>query len=173
MTKPNDLPQLAPPRIRNILKVLSQANWGSRDAVPVVASPVLKSSVKLDAAARLAYRPVRPGETFGPRRGSGESPWQQRWFRVSVPARRRGEAAVGRLLALHRGALPGHARGMRARAEAPLRPGLHRGCRALGDAPAVPAAGPAASGRSPSGFAPLSAARSWACGPPIICSATC
>ena len=87
----NALLQLVPPRVRSVANRLRDRVWTQRRAVDVLGGPVNADPIPLDEARAQPMEAVRPGEYFGP--GSGDpDPWQQRWFRVEVPAPAEGEA---------------------------------------------------------------------------------
>lgn len=88
----NPLPQLVLDRLRATLRVLrQQAPWDVRSEVLAVEAAPLANLLSAHAgpaqAARLAYKPLRPGSVFGPPQGD----WHQRWCRVRIPAPRAGE----------------------------------------------------------------------------------
>ncbi len=87
----NTLLQLVPLRVHKVVDRLQRRLWADRRAVAVQGGPVNAEPVSLDEAKSQTMAEVRPGEYFGP--GSGDpNPWQQRWFRVEVPAPAEGEA---------------------------------------------------------------------------------
>lgn len=73
---------LVPRRVRHLFDQLCAARWRRLGTVAVSGSIVLPEPVDLAAAHQLSYQPVQPGETFGPPGGD----WQQRWFRIDIPA---------------------------------------------------------------------------------------
>ncbi len=82
MTTLNPLLHLIPRRVQQVLGQLDTARWRRAAEVAVRGSAVLEAPVALEAAQLLDLVPVRPGERFGPPGGG----WQQRWFRLDLPA---------------------------------------------------------------------------------------
>jgi alpha-mannosidase len=84
----NPLPQLIPQRVRRLKAEVDTRLWTRVVAVAVEGGPVNPQPLGLARGQRQAVQAVRPGEHFG--RPGGD--WQQRWFKVVVPAAGRGEA---------------------------------------------------------------------------------
>jgi alpha-mannosidase len=76
--------QVIPPRVERLRGRIAGLVWGEARPLAVSGSPVLDAPVGVAAARRLRFAPVTPGERFGPPAGNGQ--WQQRWFRLRVPA---------------------------------------------------------------------------------------
>lgn len=88
----NPLPQLIIDRLRRALNdYRGRAPWNLRSQeLTVEAAPVaslLQPHPDARAAARLAYKALKPGTVFGPPKGD----WHQRWCRVRIPAAAAGE----------------------------------------------------------------------------------
>jgi alpha-mannosidase len=94
-------------RFPRLQQDLATRLWQRREAIDVVGGPVVDLADADRPAARRGLRPVRPGESFGPdwvrpamhvgeagprRIPAEDRSWRVRWFRVEVPAARRGEA---------------------------------------------------------------------------------
>ncbi|MFW5751589.1 MAG: alpha-mannosidase, partial [Planctomycetota bacterium] len=78
----NPLTQLTPRRIRGLEQMLAGRVWQRREALAVTSSATLEQEVGVDAAGGLDYAPMSSGEAFSPPDGA----WQQRWFRLAIPA---------------------------------------------------------------------------------------
>ena len=73
---------LIPRRVQHLLRHLDGLRWQRLGSVEVLGSAVLPSPVAVDQASQLALSPVACGEFFGLPGGG----WQQRWFRIELPA---------------------------------------------------------------------------------------
>jgi len=78
----NPLPQLVPQRVRQTRAQIEFRQWARTQPLEVHGGPINDPPVSLAAGQRQRLCPVGPGERFGPPRGG----WQQRWFRVDIPA---------------------------------------------------------------------------------------
>jgi alpha-mannosidase len=78
----NHLLQLVPGRIQKLRARLGDLLWSDTNPLCVLGGPVNDTFLTLDAGMQQTLREVRPGEWFG-QPGGG---WQQRWFRIDVPA---------------------------------------------------------------------------------------
>lgn len=83
----NPLLQLVPQRVRQLRSQLERRQWARTLALDVRGGPINDPPVPLARAERQRLQRVVPGEHFGPAFGG----WQQRWFRVDVPAADRGD----------------------------------------------------------------------------------
>ena len=90
MRQLNPLLHLIPRRIQHLLGLLDGARWRRDAELTVTGSQVLATPVDHTAAGGLDYAPVAPGDFFGPPGGG----WQQRWFRIDVPAASAGERVL-------------------------------------------------------------------------------
>ncbi len=84
----NPLPQLIPARVNRLRQILGGTLWSDRQDLPVLGGPINDHPILVTEAPSQAYRPVKPGEFFGAPTGD----WQQRWFRVEIPAPQAGQA---------------------------------------------------------------------------------
>lgn len=78
----NPLPQLIPQRVRQTKAQVDALLWEHVQPLDVRGGPVNREPIGLVAARKQKFRPVRPGQHFGPPHGG----WHQRWFTVDVPA---------------------------------------------------------------------------------------
>jgi alpha-mannosidase len=83
----NPLPQLIPQRLAATRRGVAQLLWERVTPLAVWGGSVNAIPLTVEAAAQ-ELRPVQPGEHFGPPHGG----WQQRWFRVELPAAADDEA---------------------------------------------------------------------------------
>lgn len=89
----NPLPQLVPQRVNRAKARVEALLWTRSEELVVQGGPVNPEPLALAAAKRQKFTAVRAGERFGPAKGG----WQQRWFRVAVPAPRAGEKGLRHL----------------------------------------------------------------------------
>ena len=82
------LPQIVPQRAENALQRMRSRLWTVQPPLEVEGSETTEAFRGAREAEKLAYVPVRTGETFGPVGGG----WAQRWFRLRVPQAGPGEA---------------------------------------------------------------------------------
>ena len=78
---PNYFYQWVPIRITKLKQVLEGRLWKDRQDLEVRGGPVIEDPVSIDEVRPDQFKPVRPGETFGPPFGH----WNQRWFQVEIP----------------------------------------------------------------------------------------
>ena len=83
----NPLPQLVADRLARIQANVDRMIWSRREPLSVEGSPVTDEMLDGGQALSLPYTPVTPGEHFGAPHGD----WSHRWFRVQIPAARKGE----------------------------------------------------------------------------------
>jgi len=83
----NPLPQLVPQRFWKIADCVAALLYPTARPVEVLGSEVIEEPIDLKAAKKLALRPVKAGEHFGPAGGG----WHQRWFKLRVPAAKKDE----------------------------------------------------------------------------------
>jgi alpha-mannosidase len=83
----NPLPQLIPQRVARTKSQVDALLWERVQPLEVRGGPVNGEPIAVALGHRQPMHLVRPGEHFGPRGGG----WHQRWFRVKIPAARRGE----------------------------------------------------------------------------------
>jgi alpha-mannosidase len=81
------LPQLIRQRVSRMVREVEALCWRRSEELAVRGGPVNAEMLPLARGRRQGMKKVVSGETFGPPRGG----WQQRWFRVDVPAPRPGE----------------------------------------------------------------------------------
>ena len=79
---PNPLQQLVPQRVQATLRRIQSQIWEKRQDLEVYGGPVNSEPLFLAQAQRQSLTKVELGETFA---GPG-STWQQRWFKVAIPA---------------------------------------------------------------------------------------
>lgn len=84
----NPLPQLIPARVNRLRQILGEILWSDRQDLPVLGGPINAHPIPVSEAPTQAYQPVTPGEFFGAPSGD----WQQRWFRLEIPAPQPGRA---------------------------------------------------------------------------------
>lgn len=84
----NHLPQLVPNRITKLRQQLSGMLWQNHEDVAVYGGPVNPEFLPLAEGMNQPMRPVSPGEVFGEPNGA----WQQRWFRLDIPAEKAASA---------------------------------------------------------------------------------
>ncbi len=85
---PNYFPQLVPARIAKLKDTLHGLLWKNRYDLVVLGTQVFDQFTELSSLSPEAFRPVTPGETFGPPFGD----WKQRWFQVIIPSPSLGQA---------------------------------------------------------------------------------
>lgn len=78
----NPLPQLIPMRVEHLRQVLGARLWSERQDLPVLGGPIKDHPTLITEAAGQTMQQVKSGEYFGAPSGD----WQQRWFRVEIPA---------------------------------------------------------------------------------------
>ena len=83
----NPLPQLIAQRVGQLKVQVDAQLWTRVQSLDVVGGPVNAEPINLTAGRRQRLRQVSAGELFGPPGGG----WQQRWFKVPVPAAGKGE----------------------------------------------------------------------------------
>jgi len=83
----NPLPQLVPQRVRQLQRQIERLQWESTATLNVVGGPIQPTPISWQRAQRQRLQPVVAGEHFGAPGGA----WQQRWFRVAIPAAAPGE----------------------------------------------------------------------------------
>lgn len=84
----NPLPQLIPQRLIRLRSTVEAMCWERSESLRVSGGPINAEMLPLARGQRQRMSEVSPGEFFGPPRGG----WQQRWFRLDIPAAARGEA---------------------------------------------------------------------------------
>jgi len=83
----NPLLQLVPQRVQQTKAQVSRQIWERSQVLAVRGGPVRDKPTDVTRARRQRWSDVPAGEEFGPPGGG----WQQRWFRVDVPAAGRSE----------------------------------------------------------------------------------
>jgi|GEM_PF-258436 len=78
---PNYFYQWVPIRITKLKQVLEGRLWKDRQDLEVRGGPVIEDPVSIDEVRPDQFKPVLPGETFGPPFGN----WNQRWFQIDIP----------------------------------------------------------------------------------------
>lgn len=91
---PTPLPQLIKRRVELVRDQVRGRQWSSITPLPAEMGPRNRTFISCRKAARQSFRPVTPGTYFEKRPPAGDpSPfyWRQRWFRLKLPAAKRGE----------------------------------------------------------------------------------
>src|SRR6476659_9975673 len=84
----NPPPQLISQRLAATRRGVAWLLWERVTSLAGRGGPVDGAPLGVDVAPTQELRPVQPGEHFGPPHGG----WEQRWFRVELPAATEGEA---------------------------------------------------------------------------------
>ncbi len=90
-TSRNMFIQLMPRRIQHTVHHLGSMLWNGRRNVDVFGGPVTADFCTQAQASKLPMRKVRPDEYFFTREKANKNTWQQKWFRVEIPAPEAGE----------------------------------------------------------------------------------
>jgi alpha-mannosidase len=88
------LNQLVLPRVRKILnRKVKNRLWESETELDVQVGPVHTDPVTFSKASKEKFKPIKSGDIYSPKsKGEhGEFPWDHRWFKVKVPAPKKGE----------------------------------------------------------------------------------
>ncbi len=87
------LNQLILPRIKKIFGKVSSQLWQSNEDLEVEIGPHHRDSISHKEALKEKYKKIKSGTVFSPaRKGEhNEFPWGQHWFKVKVPAAKKGE----------------------------------------------------------------------------------
>ena len=88
------LNQLVLPRIRKIMNYrVAPLQWQSESNLEVKVGPVHTDSIPYSKAVKEKYKTIKHGDIFSPKsKGEhNEFPWDHRWFKVEIPAVKKGE----------------------------------------------------------------------------------